>query len=395
MMRYALLLMLSAALLLACSKRGTKDATKNVDGPGPAASAHADEPEHEGLPKRVRLTQKVIAAAKIVTAPVAKEVLSTTLSLPGEVAADPDRSARVATPLAGRLVSVKFKEGSDVRKGDALAMVRIPELGKVRGALASTSAKAASARTNADRLSVLAEKGLAAKQEAVHAKAEADALDAEANALREQLGALGLGAGGGGSELVLRAPVSGVVVTREAVVGQPITAEQTIAMIADLKEVWFLGRVFEKDLGQVRLGARAEVELNAYPKEHFQGTVEYLGKQIDTVARTVTARVRLTNRNDLLRLGLFGAARISVDDDPKKTPVLVVPRTALAEIGGKPVVFVRHADNDFELHHVVLGEAALGKVEIVSGLREGEQAVVEGVFTLKSVVLKSTLAEEE
>lgn len=395
-MRPAHLAWLCLASMLACSRGGQVDPTPKTAEPVPSAEpSHSDEPEHEELPKRVHLTPKVIAAAKIGTALATREVLSVTVTLPGEVVADPDRSARVSSPVAGRLVQVKLTEGSTVKKGDALAVVRVPELGKVRGALAATLAKAASARSNADQLTALADKGLAAKQEAVQAKAEADALDAEATALRDQLAAFGSGAGGGGAELVLRAPVAGVVISRDAVVGQPVTAEQTIASIADLREVWFLGRVFEKDLGRLRIGAKAEVELNAYPKERFDGTVEYLGQQVDPVARTVTARVRLTNRGDILRIGLFGSAHVSVAEETKKGPVLVVPRSALAEVGNKTVVFVRHADDDFELHSVVMGESALGKVEIVSGLREGEAVVVEGVFTLKSAVLKSSLAEED
>ncbi|MGH7271055.1 MAG: efflux RND transporter periplasmic adaptor subunit, partial [Polyangiaceae bacterium] len=161
-------------------------------------------------------------------------------------------------------------------------------------------------------------------------------------------------------------------------------------------EVWFLGRVFEKDLGRIRVGAPAEVELNAYPKEHFTGHVEYLAKQVDPIARTITARIRLTNRNDLLAIGLFGNARVAAGSgDEAKAPTLVVPRDALTEIGGRQALFVREPDGDFELHDVVLGDASLGKVQIVSGLREGEQVVVEGVFTLKSAVLKGAFGEEE
>lgn len=382
--------------LTGCPKGGNKEertappkAAEKTD-----AAAHRDEPEHEELPKRVHLSKDVIADAKIQTAAAVKEILAVTLSLPGEISADPDKSARVSTPVAGRLVDVRFKEGSTIKKGDVLAVVRVPEIGKVRAAYNATTAKAAAARANAERLGSLGEKGLASKQESVSSKAEADALEAEARALNEQLGALGMGSAGGGSELVLRAPVSGIVVTRDALVGQPITAEQTIALIADLSEAWFLGRVFEKDLGRLKLGAKADVQLNAYPKERFDGSVEYLGRQIDPVARTVTARIRLTNRGDLLRIGLFGAARVSTEEEGKGA-VLVVPRTAVTEVAGKPVAFVRHADDDFELHDVILGESSLGKVEIVNGLREGEQVVVEGVFTLKSAVLRGTIAEEE
>jgi cobalt-zinc-cadmium efflux system membrane fusion protein len=237
---------------------------------------------------------------------------------------------------------------------------------------------------------------LAANQEVLAAKAEADALEVETRAANERLRALGIGAAGAiGSQLALRAPIGGVIVARDAVVGQPVTSTEVIATIADLSEVWFLARVFEKNLGQVRVGAAAEVQLNAYPDERFSGSIEYLGKQIDPTARTLVARIRLQNRADLLRLGLFGIARVGTGEKPKATPAIVIPRSAVTEIGNQPVVFVRQPDGDFDVHKIVLGEGALGKVQILNGLREGEEVVVDGVFTLKSSVLKSTLAEEE
>lgn len=387
------ILVVLAIALAGCPK--TEKKPEKASPPPAASTSHEGEKEHDTIPKRAKLTREVIEAAKITTTPASKELLAPTLTLPGEVVADPDRSARVASPVAGRLVDVRFKEGSEVKKGDVLALLRIPEIGKVRAAHSATNAKAAAARANADRLQGLAEKGMAAKQEALAARAEADALDAEAKALGEQLGALGMGASGTGSELVLRAPVSGVVVTRDAIVGQPITTEQTIASVADLAEVWFLARVFEKDLGRLEVGAASEVMLNAYPSDAFAGKVEYVGRQIDPVARTLTARIRLRNRNDMLRIGLFGTARVVTKGERAGEPVLVVPRTALIEVAGKTVVFVRVNEEEFELHEVSTGDAAAGKVRILSGLREGEAVVSEGAFTVKSVILRGTLADED
>lgn len=386
-------LLVTLAFTCACT-RG-KPPEKQAE-PKASAGSHDDEAKHDGLPQRVRLDPKVVADAKIKTAPVTREVLAATVDLPGEVASDPDKTARVSALVGGRIESVTMKEGAQVTKGDALAVIKVPELGKAKAAYTATAAKAASARSNADRLQALSEKRMAATQEVLAAKAEADALDAEARAAEEQLRALGTGSTGTPSQLVLRAPISGVVISRDAVIGQPVTPDHVIATIADLSEVWFLGRVFEKSLGQIQVGAAAEIQLNAYPKERFTGSVDYLGKQIDPTARTVTARIRITNRGQLLRLGLFGVARVATgEQETKRPPSIVVPRSAVTEIGNKPVVFVRQTDGDFDLHDVVLGEGALGKVQVLSGLREGEQIVVDGVFTLKSAVLKSTFGEGE
>lgn len=382
-----------ALTLTACPRKKSDDAGGSAS---EASSSHADEPGHEALPTHIRLDPSVVADAKIQTAPATREQLAATIDLPGEISSDPDKTASVSPLVGGRIETVNFKEGQQVEKGDLLALVKVPELGKAKAAYTATEAKAVAARSNADRLQELADKRLASAQEVVAAKAEADALDAEARAADDQLRALGTGAVGGGSQLALRAPVSGIVISRDAIVGKPVTADEVIATIADLSEVWFLGRVFEKNLGQIRLGAPAEIVLNAYPNERFNGPIEYLGKQVDPTARTVVARIRITNRADFLRLGLFGVAHVDVGQpDAGAAATIVIARDSIAEIGGKTVVFVREPDGDFDVHEVVLGNSALGKVQVLSGLRDGEQVVTQGVFTLKSAVLKSTFSGAE
>ncbi len=392
MNRKAILVGISVLLIAgACDKKADPGEPAKE---APAAAASADE--HEKLPTHVKLTPEIIADAGIRTAAVRKGTLTVTISLPGEIATDPDRSARIASPAPGKVEEVRFKEGANVKKGDVLAVIRVPELGKMRGAQAATLAKAKAAKENTERLKALLEKRLTSEQAVTNAEAEAQALSIEAQALGSELAALGAGAREGSPfKLSLRAPIDGVVIARDAVVGQPVTADDTLGSIADLRDVWFLGRVFEKDLGRLKIGASAEVQLNAYPSERFEGKVDYIGQKIDPVARTVTARISLANRNDMLRIGLFGTANVTTGEAETRAPRLLVPRSAVCEIAQKPVVFVKQADGDFEMHEIVLGDAALGTVEVVSGLREGEEVVIEGVFTLKSVVLKGTLAEDE
>lgn len=394
---------LALALFLALLAGCKKPAEEGVRPAEPAASAeakegdeaHGDKDEHEELPLKVRLRDEVIQASGIEVAPVQRESLRSTLTLSGEVTVDPDRSARISSPVAGRLDQVAMREGSEVKKGDLLAVVRVPELGKVRGTLASSRARAKAARANAERLHGLVSSRLTSEQAYLDAKAEADALDAEVAALSSQLA--GMGATGdsvSGVLLSLRAPLSGTIIARDALVGQPVLVEQSLGLLTDLSELWFLARVFEKDLGRLQTGAEAEVELNAYPSARFSGKVEYIGQQIDPIARTITARIRLKNADGRLRVGLFGSAQVALSD-AHDVPTLVVPRKAVIELANKSVVFVRQPDGQFERHDVTLGASAPGKVQILSGLREGEQVVVEGAFTLKSAVLKGTLADED
>lgn len=357
---------------------------------------HQDDAGHEPLPTQLRVDPAVVQSAGIRTQPVKRAALATTVALPGEIVSEPDKTARLSTATGGRLEQVTFNEGSVVKKGDVMALIRVPDVGRLRGAFAATTARAKASRANAERLRALREQNLSAAQAVTDAEAEARALDAEAKAVADQLNAIGVNAETGGGYLVtLRAPISGVVVFREAVVGQPVNTDQVLATIVDLSEVWFIGRVFEKDLSRLKLGAPAEVAFNAFPDEHFLGVIDYVGQQIDPVARTLTARVRLKNETQRLRIGLFGTAHVEVEDGAPELEQLVVPRSAVTDVAGKRVVFVRAKDGDFVLHEVALGASALSLVQVLSGLSEGEEVVTEGVFTLKSLLLKSTLAHDE
>jgi len=357
---------------------------------------HEDEPAHGAMPRRVRLTPQVMIDAGVTDEPATRASLAETIQVVGELAADPDRTAQIAARVAGTLASLDFREGDAVAEGQVLATIRAPSLGSLRSDLAALQARASSARSNMLRLEALAVRNMASTQELAAARGESAALDAEARAAGQRLTALGVGRTGE-TLYTLRAPISGIVTERAPVLGQAVTPETTVAKIVNLDEVWFLARIFEHNVDQVHLGSPAEVQLNAHPGERYQGRVVYLAHVVDPHARTLTARLVLKNRDARLRLGMFGTASIALPgDDPALGDIpLVVPRSALTEVDGRPAVFVRHADDDFELHDVVLGAADPGRVAIVHGLRDGERVVTSGVHTLKSVLLRGTFADED
>lgn len=364
--------------------------------PAPEAEQpHRDEEAHAELPNQVTLDAEKASQAGIQTVPVRRAALPSTLTLTGEIIAEPDRTARLSSAISGRMEQVLFNEGAVVKRGEVLATVRVPDVGRLRGAYAAATSRARASRQNAERLEALKASGLGAEQALVDAQADARAQEAEARALGEQLTAIGVNAESAGFLVALRAPISGVVVSRDAIVGQPIGTDAVLATIVDLAEVWFLGRVFEKDLARLRVGTSAEVELNAFPGGHFHGIVDYVSQQIDPMARTLTARIRVANESGQLRLGLFGRAHVDIGEPGKQVTGLVVPRDAVLEVAGKRVVFVQQKDGDFVVHEVTVGDSAMDDVLLLSGVSEGEQVVSKGGFTLKSLLLKSTLAEDE
>ena len=76
-------------------------------------------------------------------------------------------------------------------------------------------------------------------------------------------------------------------------------------------------------------------------------------------------------------------------------PLPVVPSDSVTKIDDRPVVFVEVGQRQFEVRPVELGHATDGKVEITKGLEQGDRVATAGLFTLKSLALKSTFGEED
>lgn len=394
-MKGTILWVMALALLLGCAKKGVP----TVDGKTAGGEHLDDGGGHEELPQRVTLSPAVVKAAGIKAEPVRSQQLPATVELSGEIAADPDQSVRVASRVGGLITQVAFKEGERIAAGALLVVLQSAELAKTQADFQSVQAKAQAAQKNAERLEALARSGLAAGQELLGAQAEAKSLQAETEAAERGLRAAGLGGGQLGqatARLEIRAPLAGVALTRNALVGQTVPLGHVFTELVNLDHAYFVGRLFEKNLARVRAGEAAEVHLNAYPGEVFLGQVESIGKQLDPVARTVVARITLRDHGDLLKVGLFGKAQVSsAMVRPDGPPHLVIPLGAVTELAGRPSVFVRHPDGHFTVHAVTLGRSAGGRVEVLSGLRAGEEVVIDGTFTLKSVLLKGSFGEQE
>lgn len=382
--------------LLACkptpAEHGEEEAHEEH---GHEEEEHVDEEEHGELPTRVQLAPELAEAAGVVATPVRREVLVRTFEVVGQIEADPDRLSRISSRVTGTIASIEFREGDRVEEGQRLASIRAPDLGELRAHKGSLVARLDAAKNQVSRLEALEAKKLAAQQDVIAARAEVAALTADLAGANHQLRALGDGRrAGGAGQLAVLAPRRGVVIARGAIVGDPVADDTVLGTVADLDEVLFAARVFERDLGKLRVGASAEVTLGAYPGDAFVGTVERVGHVVDDTTRTIVARIRLRNREERLRAGLFGTADIALEEAASPDPVLVVARTAITQVAGETVVFVQEPDGHYELHPVVLGASSPGKLEVVHGLREGELVVTDGVFTLKSALLRSTFAED-
>lgn len=177
--------------------------------------------------------------------------------------------------------------------------------------------------------------------------------------------------------LIIRSPVSGFVVEKNVLQGERVMAGTAIYKIADLSSVWMDGEVYEQDLPLIRLGQRAEAELQAIPGAKFTGTVTYIYPTLNPDTRTVRVRVQLSNVNHQLKPGMFATLRLFATAGRS---VLTVPRSAVLSTGARNLVFVKRADGMLEPRAVEIGGASNDRIEILRGLAGGDTVVTSATF---------------
>jgi len=177
--------------------------------------------------------------------------------------------------------------------------------------------------------------------------------------------------------LTLVSPVTGVVLEKNVVEGQRVMIGMQLYRLADLREVWIEGEVFEQDLQYVREGSRAHIEVAAYPGKHVMGRVSFVYPTVDPATRTNRVRVIVSNRDLRLKPGMFATMHFDAVIGDEE---LVVPTEAILATGERNLVFVREVDGMLYSREVVLGSRAGDFVQVLSGISEGEIIVASANF---------------
>jgi multidrug efflux pump subunit AcrA (membrane-fusion protein) len=180
--------------------------------------------------------------------------------------------------------------------------------------------------------------------------------------------------------LTLYAPVSGVVTERNVLQGQAVRAGENLYTIADLSEVWVEAELREQDAGSVREGSPATVELNAFPGRPLQGRVAYVYPTLQEQARTLKARIVISNPGGRIKPGMYANVRLSA---PGRS-ALTAPTSAVVNTGVRTMVFMDMGDGNLMPMDVETGRVAGEYTEILSGLEPGQRVVTSAQFLLDS-----------
>lgn len=180
--------------------------------------------------------------------------------------------------------------------------------------------------------------------------------------------------------VTFRSPVSGFVIEKTALQGMHVMPGQTLYKVANLSTVWVEADVYEQEMALARTGQRATVTLDAYPGETFQGRAIYIYPFVEENTRTVKVRFEFANPRGRLKPGMYA----NVEMQGRDAMALSVPANAVLNSGTDQVVFVAHGDGYFTPRPVKVGRNVGDRIEIVEGLKEGEQVATGATFFLDS-----------
>ena len=160
--------------------------------------------------------------------------------------------------------------------------------------------------------------------------------------------------------------------------GQLVSPGQMIVQVAPLHPLVADVELVGRDVGAVTVGLEARVQFHAWPREQFPGKVLRLAPMVDERTRSLRAEVEVDNRSGRLRPGMFVQVTLIGE---RRENVPAVPRSAVTDRGGRPVVFVLRQQY-VDQQAVELGLQDDERVEIRSGVNQGDLVVVSGLETL-------------
>jgi len=309
-----------------------------------------------------------------------------TIETTGIVDFDNDQATSVLAPFSGPVSRLLVALGDQVQKGAALAEVDSPDFATAIGAYRKALATAKTNRRLADLDKDLIEHHGVSQREADQAETDAVNAEADRDAALQALVSLSVNpqtikdiqenrpiphAAG-----IIRSPVGGTVVEKLITPGELLEAGTTPCFtVANLSRVWVMAQVFGSDLASVNLGDSAEV-LTGTDSKSLSGRVDNISALVDPDTRSVAERVVAENPGNALKKQMY--VHVLIQARQESAGLLVPVSGILRDDENLPFVYLVQPDASFARQRVTLQYRAGDSYHVSSGLKPGDQMVVDG-----------------
>lgn len=295
------------------------------------------------------------------------------LSLMGKISVPEDRTVVVPARVSGRTDQIYVVSGEVVRAGQSLCSIFSPDFAIAREEYLQTlkEAKADPNDEETKRLLSLSQKKLNALGVSESDYSKWESSDSNLNTK--------------GENLLVRAPRSGALLTKNAVIGNLVNVGDTLFIIGDMNKVWFAGDIYPEDLPKVRKNQLVEIDPgNGTPA--LQGKVSFISPAMDPNTRTIKIRALMENPGEQLRADMYVQGNIILST----RTALIAPKNALVRLRDTVFTFKRLPGNIFKKVFVAVDGESTSGISVAKGLDEGDDVVSVG-----SLLLDASLAGAE
>lgn len=308
-----------------------------------------------------------------------------------------NKFAHITSLAPGVVQRVQVDFGSQVKKGQVLVEIASPDIARAKADYLSSLSELSLKETVYKREKGLADKQVSSKQESDLAEAEYRRARTDAATHRQQLLSYGFAEDEisalsknptTSAVLQIRAPFTGTIVDRMAVVGEAVSSEKPLFQLADLSTMWLELSIPADAFASVKVGDPVAAGFDGLPGVQLPGKLIWISSAVDGTSRMLKARAEIQNPGMVLKDGLFGKAHLPMASPGKR---MGLPSGAVQRIDGEDVIFVKLEEDLYEIRKVWMEEGEAGRVSILTGVSPNDEVVVAGSYTMKSEFLKSRL----
>jgi len=296
------------------------------------------------------------------------------LSVPGRLAFNAERVKVISARAPGRVERIYAFDGAIVKAGQAIADFFSPDY--------------VSAQTEY----ILSAKMVSTLQKAAVGTLYDDAqstLEAAANHLRvlgasnEDISRLKNG-GQATPTFPIRTPIDGVVIKRAVDPGAFMNTGDILATIADPKNLWFLGNVYEQDVGKIKVGDTFHLKVESFPGREFIAKANYVGATIDPVTHALIVRCEIENTDGLLKPEMFVSGKLDVGT----TPAIILPSTAIIQARNVRFVIIKTGADSYRRLPIQGFDLSSKEFAVTDGLLIGQTILTKGATLLNQRFLR-------
>ena len=295
--------------------------------------------------------------------PVAKEALATDFGANGNFA--PAQQMNFASENSGRVTRVLVDEGSYVRRGQTLAII---ETDVLNIDLESAQAAYQNAARDRQRYENAYKTGGVTQQQVDQARLAVENAEARVRQARVRVG-----------DANIKASINGIVNKRYIEPGAVVSPGTQLFEIVDVSRLKLNITVNETQVANLKLGDKVDVKASVYPDLNFGGTVTFIAPKADASLNFPVEIEIASNPGNKLKAGMYGTALFKMDN---ATPIITVPRAAFVGSVSSNQVFIVENGNVARLRNVIAGRVMGDKVEVLQGLKEGENVITSGQINL-------------